>query len=117
LDSKDNLEPELESLRLGKLMILFLLVVGLVCYMHCGAGSEVFERSQFEEFVEAVSAKKWEKAAKKLKETKWCQKHKHRCEDDEDIIRQGCDGSDESIAAAAAAAAISMITADATGAY
>jgi hypothetical protein len=85
--------------------------------VHCGAGSEDFESSQFEEFVEAVSAKKWEKAVKKLKETKWCQKHKHRCEDDADIIRQGCDGSDESIAAAAAAAAISIITADATGAY
>jgi hypothetical protein len=110
LDSKDNLEPGLESLRLGKLVILSW------CVVHCGAGSEVFERSQFEEFVEAVSSKKWEKAAKKLKETKWCQKHKHRCEDDEDIIRQGCDGSDESIAAAAAAA-ISMISADATGAY
>ncbi|CAK9866040.1 unnamed protein product [Sphagnum jensenii] len=76
------------------------------------AGSEVFESSEFEEFVGAVSAKKWEKAAKKLKETKWCQKHKHRCEDDRDIIREGCDGSDESIAAT-----ISMITADAMGVY
>jgi len=43
------------------------------------------------DFVEAASAKKWKKAGKKLRQTVWCQKHRHRCEDDAARIRQGCD--------------------------
>ncbi|KAH8934987.1 hypothetical protein BDL97_17G008200 [Sphagnum fallax] len=66
-------------------------------------GSDELEGKDFEDFVEAASAKKWKKAGKKLRQTVWCQKHRHRCEDDAARIRQGCDGISMVIDAAARA--------------
>jgi hypothetical protein len=61
------------------------------------------EGKDFEDFVEAASAKKWKKAGKKLRQTVWCQKHRHRCEDDAARIREGCDAISMVIDAAARA--------------
>lgn len=54
------------------------------------AGRDAFEGNGFEDFIEAVSAKEWEKAGEKLEETRWCQERKERCRSDKSIILEGC---------------------------
>lgn len=65
---------------------------------HSG-GKNVYKQNGFEDFIEAVSAKKWDKAADTLESTRWCSDHKDRCKDDKSIISKGC-GKDGSAAAA-----------------
>jgi hypothetical protein len=69
---------------------------------HSG-GKDAFEENGFEDFIEAVSAKKWEKAADMLEGTHWCRDNKDRCRDNKGIISKGCGGS-------AAAALIAQVT-------
>lgn len=77
-------------------------LLNLLLCLFC-VGSDELEGKDFEDFVEAASAKKWKKAGKKLRQTVWCQKHRHRCEDDAARIRQGCDAISMVIDAAARA--------------
>jgi hypothetical protein len=65
---------------------------------HSG-GKNVYKQNGFEDFIEAASAKKWDKAADALESTRWCSDHKDRCKDDKSIISKGC-GKDVSTAAA-----------------
>lgn len=54
------------------------------------AGKDAFEGSDFKDFIEAMSAKKWMKAAENLKKTSWCKANKERCMSDKAIIKEGC---------------------------
>ena len=54
------------------------------------AGKDAFEANDFQNFIEAVSAKEWVKAGEKLEETTWCNDNKERCKSDKAIIYQGC---------------------------
>jgi hypothetical protein len=69
---------------------------------HSG-GKDVYEQNGFEDFIEAVSAKKWKKAVDTLEGTRWCHDNKDRCRDNKGIISKGCDDS-------AAAALIAQVT-------
>jgi hypothetical protein len=66
------------------------------------AGRDAFEGNGFEDFIEAVSAKEWEKAGEKLEETRWCKERKERCRSDKSIILEGCPTSRPNV--------ISMVT-------
>ena len=82
--------------------IYFMLnLIFLISYFF--AGKDAFEGNGFEDFIEAVSAKKWKKAADKLEKTRWCNDNKDRCRDDKGIISKGCDSS-------AVAALIAQVT-------
>ncbi|KAG0598324.1 hypothetical protein M758_12G063600 [Ceratodon purpureus] len=69
---------------------------------HSG-GKDVYEQNGFEDFIEAVSAKKWDKAADTLEKTRWCSDNKDRCRDNKGIITKGCGNS-------VAAALIAQVT-------
>jgi len=69
---------------------------------HSAEGRDAFEGNGFEDFIEAVSAKEWEKAGEKLEETRWCKERKERCRSDKSIILEGCPTSRPNV--------ISMVT-------
>ncbi|XP_024362075.1 uncharacterized protein [Physcomitrium patens] len=59
---------------------------------HSG-GKDVYQENAFDDFIEAVSAKKWEKGVELLDRTRWCNDNKDRCDDDKKIISEGCKGT------------------------
>jgi hypothetical protein len=66
---------------------------------HSG-GKDVYEGNDLESFIEAVSAKKWQKAVEKLESTQWCSDHRERCRENMGIIAKGCGDSITSAAIA-----------------
>lgn len=46
----------------------------------------------FDDFIEVVSVKKWEKGVELLDRIRWCNDNKDRCDDDKKIIFEGCKG-------------------------